>query len=49
MDNNDYDVGYFEGIRAVVLRRMQYMEQEDAFMEWLSDELKEALRIRDDK
>ena len=46
--NNDYDVGYFEGIRMVVLRIVQHQESEEDFINWLNEELSEALRLRDE-
>ena len=44
----DYDTGYFEGIRMVVLRKLQNRESEEDFIIWLNEELKEALRLRDE-
>jgi len=44
---NPYDLGYFEGVRNVVMKRMQLNEED--FNNWLNDELKDALRIRDEK
>ena len=45
---SDYDTGYFEGIRMVVLRKLQNRESEEDFIIWLNQELKEALRLRDE-
>jgi hypothetical protein len=45
---SDYDTGYFEGIRMVVLRKLQNKESEEDFINWLNEELKEALRLRDE-
>ena len=45
---SDYDTGYFEGIRMLVLRKLQNKESEEDFINWLNEELKEALRLRDE-
>ena len=45
---SDYDTGYFEGVRMVVLRKLRIKESEEEFINWLNEELKEALRLRDE-
>ena len=45
---SDYDTGYFEGVRMVVLRKLRIKESEEDFINWLNEELKEALRLRDE-
>lgn len=49
--NNEYEIGYFEGIRMVVMKaaNQTHMEQhmQAKFIVWLNEELKEALILRD--
>lgn len=47
--DDGYDVGYFEGIRQVMLFLMNHLGTEGEFLNWLNEELAEALRIRDGK
>ena len=47
--NHDYDyhLGYFEGVRAVLMAYHSYPELDD-FYHWLNRELKEAKKLRDE-
>jgi len=45
--DSEYDLGYFEAIRNVVLQIALTTPEE--FREWLAKELAEALRLRDGK
>jgi hypothetical protein len=45
---SDYDTGYFEGVRNVLLAYMNFQGNDVKFHAWLNEELKEALRLRDE-
>ena len=45
---SDYDLGYFEGVRNVLLAYMNLQGNDVKFHAWLNEELKEALRLRDE-
>ena len=47
LPDDDYHLGYFEGIRMVVLKLGGKPMPAD-FRSWLNEELKEALRLRDE-
>jgi len=46
MSDSDYHLGYFEAIRNVSMVFMN--NDEDAFFKWLSSELIDAKRIKDE-
>ena len=46
-DDYEYHLGYFEGVRAVLMAYHSYPELDD-FYHWLKRELKEAKILRDE-
>ena len=46
-ENYEYNLGYFEGVRAVLMAYHSYPELDD-FYHWLNRELKEAKKLRDE-
>lgn len=45
---SDYDLGYFEGVRNVLLAYMHLQTDVVEFHAWLNKEVEEALRLRDE-
>tara|TARA_B100002052_G_C15868849_1_gene593615 strand:+ start:497 stop:661 length:165 start_codon:yes stop_codon:yes gene_type:complete len=46
MPDGDYDLGYFEGVRNCFHALMRAMGNEEAYLEWLNAELKNAKQLR---
>lgn len=47
MSNEEYNLGYFEGVRNVFMALHSLTE--DDFNIWLADELAEAKKLRDEE
>ena len=45
--DGDYDLGYFEGVRNCFHALMRSMGDEEAFLDWLQSELKQAQELHD--
>lgn len=47
-EENDYNLGYFEGVRNVLMAYIR-MPDKDQFFQWLETEMADARRLRDDE